>query len=83
MPVIQAANQATEVVGTLLNEYHTVPQRQHRAKLEDGKWIVEVDIGAIFTRMAKVLIDSDTGRIVEYDVPASPFPPPRQGLPEL
>ena len=44
MPVIQAANQATEAVVTFLNEYHTVPQRPHRAKLEDGRWIVELDI---------------------------------------
>ena len=66
---------------TFLREYHTVLQRPHRAKLEDGRWIVEVGIGEIFTRMAKVAIDPDTGQIVEYDVPASPSLPPR--LPEL
>ena len=83
MPKIEAADQATEVAVTFLREYHTVLQRPHRAKLEQGKWVVEVDIGAIFTRMAKVVIDPDTGQIVEYDVPPSPFPPPPLGLPEL
>ena len=83
MPKIEAADQATEVAVTFLREYHTVLQRPHRARLEDGKWVVEIDIGAIFTRMAKVVIDPDTGRIAEYDVPPSPVPAPPLGLPEL
>ena len=83
MPKIEGADQATEVAVTFLREYHTVLQKPHRARLEDGKWVVEIDIGAIFTRMAKVVIDSDTGQIDEYDVPPSPFPAPPLGLPEL
>ena len=83
MPKIEAADQATEVAVTFLREYHTVLQRPHRARLEDGKWVVEIDIGAIFTRIAKVVIDPDTGQIAEYDVPPSPFPAPPLGLPPL
>ena len=83
MPKIEAADQATEVAVTFLREYHTVLQRPHRARLEDGKWVVEIDIGAIFTRIAKVVIDPDTGQIAEYDVPTSPFPAPPLGLPPL
>ena len=83
MPKIESADQAPEVALTFLKRYHTVLQRPHRAKLEQGKWVVEVDIGAFFTRMAKLLIDPDTGMISEYDVPPSPFPPPPPGLPEL
>lgn len=55
MPKVEAADHATEVAVTFLREYHTVLQRPHRARLEQGKWVVEVDIGTIFTRMAKVL----------------------------
>ena len=83
MAKIESADQATEIAVAFLKEYHTVLQRPHRARLEQKTWVVEVDIGAIFTRMAKVSIDADTGRILEYDVPPSPFPPPPPGLPEL
>ena len=83
MAKIESADQATKVAVTFLKEYHTVLQRPYRAKLLEVKWVVEVDIGAFFTRMAKVFIDPDTGRILEYDVPPSPFPPPPPGFPQL
>ena len=83
MPEIESADQATEIAVTFLREYHAVLQRPYRARLDQGKRVVEVDIGAFFTRMAKVLIDPETGRISEYDVPPSPFPPPPPGLPQL
>ena len=83
MPTIEFADQATEVAVTFLKKYHTVLQRPYRAKLLEGKWVVEVDIGAFFTRMAKVFIDPATGSILEYDVPPSPFPPAPPGFPQL
>lgn len=83
MPKIESADLATEVAVSFLKQYHTVLQRPHKARVEGGKWIVELDIGVIFTRMAKVVIDPDTGQIEEYEVPPSPFPAPPPGFPEL
>ena len=83
MPKIESADQATQIAVDFLKQYHTVLQRPHRARVDQGKWVVEVDIGVIFTRMAMVIIDSESGRIEEYEVPPSPFPPPPPGFPEL
>ncbi len=83
MAKIESAEKATEVAVSFLKQYHTVLQRPHRARIDQGTWVVEVDIGAIFTRMAKVIIDQESGNIMEYEVPPSPFPPPPPGLPEL
>ena len=83
MAKIESADQATEIAVSFLKQYHTVLQRPHKARVDQGTWVVEVDIGAIFTRMAKVIIDQESGRILEYEVPPSPFPPPPPGLPEL
>ena len=83
MANVDAADKATEIAVAFLSSYHTVLQRPHKAVLKNGEWVVEVDIGAIFTRMAKVIIDANTGRILEYDVPPSPFPAPPPGFPQL
>lgn len=83
MAKIESADQATEIAVSFLKQYHTVLQRPHRARIDQGAWVVEVDIGAIFTRMKKVIIDQESGRIVKYEVPPSLFPPPPPGLPKL
>ena len=83
MSTIESTEQATDVAVAFLNKHNPVIQRPLRARFEDGTWLVEIDVGAFYTRVAKVTIDAESGRILEYNVPPSPFPPPPPGLRQL
>lgn len=82
MPKIQYADQATQIAVTFLKEHHPIIRRPLSAKPDQGKWVVKVDIGAFFERVATVLIDGETGGILEFEVPPSPFPKPPPGFPQ-
>lgn len=83
MPKIQYAEEATEIAVTFLKNYRYLLPRPLSARVDQGKWVVEVDVGAFFARIAKMIIDAETGKILEYQVPPSLFPPPPPGLPQL
>ena len=76
MVKVESADQATEIAVNFLKEHYQIRQRPLKARKDDGKWLVEVDVGAFFTRAAKVTVDATTGGIIDYDVPTVPFPPP-------
>lgn len=80
MPKIESADQATEIAVGFLKKYYQILQRPLSAKPEQGKWVVEVDVGAFFTIVAKVTIDAATGTILDYRVPP-PVPPSSPRLP--
>ena len=64
------ASHATEIAVSFLKKHY--PFRllyPKRATLEGDIWIVEVDIGLLAIRIAKVMVDAKTSEIVEYDVP--------------
>ena len=73
MPNVDSADQATDIAVGFLKEHYQISQRPLSAKLEQGKWVVEVDVGRFLTAVAKVTINSDTGTIMEYQV----LPPQR------
>ena len=72
MPKVDSADQATEIAVDFLKKYYQILQRPLSAKLENGKWIVEVDIGPFLTKVAKVTVDAETGIILDYQVPPPP-----------
>ena len=76
MPKIESANHATEVAVEFLKEYYKILQRPLSAKLEKEKWVVEVDVGAFFPRVAKVIINAESGTILDYEVGPTTFPSP-------
>ena len=76
MPKLDSADQATEIAVDFLREYYELLHKPLMARLEQGKWLVEVDVGLYFTVVAKITIDAETGAILEYQVPAPPFPSP-------
>jgi hypothetical protein len=72
---IESAEQATEIAVDFLKKYYQILQKPLSARLEQGKWTVEVDVGVFHTLAARVIIDASTGRILTYEVPPPPFPP--------
>ena len=76
MPKIESANQATEIAVVFLKEYYKIRQRPLSTKLEQEKWVLEVDVGAFFPRVAKVVIDAENGTILDYEVGPTNFPTP-------
>ena len=76
MAKIDSADQATEIAVAFLKKHYQILHKPLSAKLEQGKWVVEVDVGLFFTLIAKVTVDGATGTILDYHVPPPPFPPP-------
>lgn len=76
MPKVESADQATDIAVDFLKRYYKVLQKPLRASLDDGKWLVEVDVGLFFIVVAKVTVDAGTGAITDYQVPPPTFPPP-------
>ena len=69
MPIIESAEQATEIVLTFLKQHFSWGGRPVSARREDSGWLVEVDIGVFRPRIGQVKLDQETGRIIEYEFP--------------
>ena len=66
------AEGATEVALAFLKKhYKFIPQEPVKAVRENNVWLVEIDVGLLKTRIASIKIDSATGDILEYSIPAS------------
>lgn len=65
---VKTAQQATDVVVSFIKKYRPIA-RPLKAVKEDGIWLVEVDVGAIFTAVAKAKVDAKSGDILEYHIP--------------
>jgi hypothetical protein len=67
---IKSAAKATEIALSFLKEhYQFIPQQPVKAAKEDNIWLVEIDVGLLHTRIAKIEIDAKTGDILEYSIP--------------
>lgn len=67
---IKSAAEATEVALSFLKQhYRFIPQQPTKAVREDNLWLVEIDVGLLRTRIAKIKIDAKTAAIIEYDIP--------------
>jgi len=70
MPELKSAPEATEIALSFLKEhYQFVPQEPIKAAKEDNIWLVEIDVGLLRTRIAKIKIDARTADILEYSIP--------------
>ena len=67
---VKSATEATEIALSFLKEhYQFVPQEPIKAAKEDNVWLVEIDVGLLRTRIAKIKIDAKTATILEYSIP--------------
>ena len=73
MPKVESAAQATDIAVEFLKKHYKIFHRPLKATQEQGKWVVEVDVGSFLMQVARVSIDAETGDIASYEVlrPAS------------
>ena len=65
---ITTAERATEIALAFAKK-HWFLARPIKASKEDGAWLVDVDVGALETKIGRIKIDAQTGKILEYNVP--------------
>ena len=67
---VKSATEATEIALSFLKEhYQFIPQQPIKAAKEDTVWLVEIDVGLLHTRIAKIKVDAKTAAILEYSIP--------------
>ena len=65
---VKSAAEATEIAQSFIKKYRILA-RPMKAIREDDTWLVEIDVGALDIRIAKVKIDAKTTTILEYNIP--------------
>jgi len=66
---VKSAAEATELARNFIKKYRTYT-RPLKAVREDDTWLVEIDVGPIFTIIAKIKVDAKSGDILEYTIPS-------------
>lgn len=72
MPEIKSAEEATEVARSFIKKYRIIAL-PIKAIREGDLWNVELDVGPLAVKVAKVKVDAKTGSIISYELPE--FPP--------
>jgi len=65
---VDTADKAMEVAHTFIKKYSPVALPL-KAEREDDVWLVDIDVGALAVKIAKVKVDARTGDILSYDIP--------------
>ncbi len=68
---IKSAAEATEIAHSFIKKYRPIALPL-KATRENDVWNVEIDVGPLFVRIAKVKIDAKTGSIISYEIPELP-----------
>jgi len=66
---IKTAEKATAIAHSFIKKYRSFA-RPVKAIREDDAWLVDIDVGPLAAKIAKVKIDAKTGDILEYTIPA-------------
>jgi len=66
---VKSAAEATEIAQTFIKKYRWYT-RPLKAVREDDAWLVELDVGPVFTVIAKIKVDAKSGDILEYTIPS-------------
>ena len=69
MPKVESAVQATDIAVEFLKQHYPIFHRPLKATQEQGRWVVEVDVGPFLVKTARVFIDAETGDITSYEIP--------------
>ena len=65
---IETADKAMEIAHSFIKKYSPVALPL-RAIKEGNVWLVDVDVGALAVKVAKVKVDARTGDIISYEIP--------------
>ena len=67
-PKVDTADKAMEVAHSFIKKYSPVALPL-KAEREGDVWLVDVDVGALAVKVAKIKVDAKTGDILSYDIP--------------
>ena len=65
---VKSAAEATEIAQSFIKKYRWYT-RPLKAVRENDAWLVEIDVGPLFTIIAKIKVDAKSGDILEYTIP--------------
>jgi len=65
---VESAEKATEIALSFIKKHYfiAIPKKTVR---EGNFWIVEIDVGFVSPKIAKIKLDAKTGDIIDYTVP--------------
>jgi len=66
---VKSAAEATQIAESFIKKYRWYI-RPLKAVKEDDSWLVELDVGPLFTTIAKIKVDAKSGDILEYTIPS-------------
>ncbi len=65
---IDTADKAMDIAHSFIKKYSPVALPL-KAVREDDIWLVDIDVGALAVKVAKVKVDAKTGDILSYEIP--------------
>jgi len=65
---VDTADKAMEIAHSFIKKYSPVALPL-KAVREDDVWLVDIDVGALAVKVAKVKVDAKTGDILSYEIP--------------
>lgn len=65
---VDTADKAMEIAHSFIKKYSPVALPLKAVKEEDV-WLVDIDVGALAVKIAKVKVDARTGDILSYEIP--------------
>jgi len=65
---VDTADKAMEIAHSFIKKYSPVALPL-RAMRQDDVWLVDIDVGALAVKVAKVKVDARTGDILSYEIP--------------
>jgi hypothetical protein len=68
MPEVKSAREATQIAQSFVKKYRTYA-RPLKATRQGNAWLVEIDVGLLASKIAKVKIDAKSARILQYTIP--------------
>ena len=68
---VKSAEEATEIAHSFIKKYRPIALPL-KALREDDVWNVDIDVGPLAVKIAKVKIDAKTGNIISYEIPEMP-----------
>jgi len=65
---VATADKAMEIAHSFIKKYSPVALPL-KAERQDDVWLVDIDVGALAVKVAKVKVDARTGDILSYEIP--------------
>lgn len=65
---VDTADKAMEIAHSFIKKYSPVALPL-KAERQDDIWLVDIDVGALAVKVAKVKVDARTGDILNYEIP--------------